>query len=200
MSQAPLARWPSIVAHVCGDPLSRYTCRATSVAADFLRILGFFRCSSSIALHPPKKALSHLSPLNCQECRTSSCLWKGVALQGGVAATLVGVALHCATKWPRARQFLATLRRHMACKNSGTLLLLGRLLMAPKHSLYGCHKRISLGLNFTGTQLLHVRLTGTDALKIQHWSCRLCLRYARWHRTAAHTIQRDNVAKSLSNL
>ena len=42
----------SIVAHVCGDPLSRYTCRATRVAADFLRILGLFRCSSSIALHP----------------------------------------------------------------------------------------------------------------------------------------------------
>ena len=41
--------------------------------------------------------LSHLSPLNGQECRTSSCLWKGVALQGGVAATLAGVALHCAT-------------------------------------------------------------------------------------------------------
>ena len=30
--------------------------------------------------------------LNGQECRTSSCLWKGVALQGGVAATLAGVA------------------------------------------------------------------------------------------------------------
>ena len=42
-----------IVAHVCGDPLSRYACRATRVAADFLRILGFFRCSSSIALPPP---------------------------------------------------------------------------------------------------------------------------------------------------
>ena len=46
---------PTIVAHACGDPLSRYTCRATRVAADFLRILGFFRCSSSIALHPPLK-------------------------------------------------------------------------------------------------------------------------------------------------
>ena len=30
-----------IAAHVCGDPLSRYTCRATHVAAGFLRILGF---------------------------------------------------------------------------------------------------------------------------------------------------------------
>ena len=43
----------NLVAHVCGDPLSRYTCRPTRVAADFLRILGCFRCSSSIALHPP---------------------------------------------------------------------------------------------------------------------------------------------------
>ena len=40
----------------------------------------------------------HLSPVNCQGCRTSSCLSKGVALQGGgVAATLASVALHCAT-------------------------------------------------------------------------------------------------------
>ena len=34
---------PSIVAHVCGDPLSHYVCRAiaaTRVARDFLRILG----------------------------------------------------------------------------------------------------------------------------------------------------------------
>ena len=44
-----------VVAHVCGDPLSRCTCRATRVAADFLRILRFFRCSSSIASHPPLK-------------------------------------------------------------------------------------------------------------------------------------------------
>ena len=64
------------------SPLCRHSCtrvrgtpcRAARVAADFLRILGFFRCGSGIALHPPYKALSHLSPLNGQECRTSSCL------------------------------------------------------------------------------------------------------------------------------
>ena len=59
-----------IVAHVCRDLLSRYT----RFAADFLRILGLSRCGSGIALHPPKKALSHLSSFNCQGCRTSSCL------------------------------------------------------------------------------------------------------------------------------
>ena len=96
--ESELQRSQIMVAHVWGDPLSRYTCRATHVAADFLRIQGFFRCSSSIALHPSYKAVSHLSPLNGQECRTSSCLWKSVALQRGVAATLAGVALHCATK------------------------------------------------------------------------------------------------------
>ena len=37
--------------HTCAGT----SCRATRVAADFLRILGFFRCSSSIALHPPPK-------------------------------------------------------------------------------------------------------------------------------------------------
>ena len=47
-----ITRFCSIVAHVCGDPLSRYRYRATRVAADFLRILGFSRCSSGIALHP----------------------------------------------------------------------------------------------------------------------------------------------------
>ena len=31
----------------------RYTCRATRVATDFLRILGIFRCRSGIAPHPP---------------------------------------------------------------------------------------------------------------------------------------------------
>ena len=87
-----------MVLHVCGDPLSRYTCRATCVAADFLGILRLFRCSDSIALHPPWKALSRPPPFNCQRCRTSSCHWKGVALQGSVATTLAGVALHCATK------------------------------------------------------------------------------------------------------
>ena len=50
------------VAHVCGDPLSRYTCRATRVTADLLKILGFFRCSSGIALHPPQKR-------PCRTCR-----------------------------------------------------------------------------------------------------------------------------------
>ena len=43
-----------LVAHVCGDPLPRYTCRTTRVAADFLGILGFYRCSSSIVLHSLK--------------------------------------------------------------------------------------------------------------------------------------------------
>ena len=43
----------NIVAHVCGDPLSRYTCRATRVATEFILCLGFFGCSRGIALHPP---------------------------------------------------------------------------------------------------------------------------------------------------
>ena len=45
----------AIVAHMCGDSLSHCTCRVTRVAADFLRILGVFRCSNSIVLHPPLK-------------------------------------------------------------------------------------------------------------------------------------------------
>ena len=56
----------SLVAHDCGYPLSRYTCRATRVAADFPDFIAFCRCSSGVALHPLKILVSHLPPL-CQE-------------------------------------------------------------------------------------------------------------------------------------
>ena len=49
-----------IVAHDCGYPLSRYTCRATRVAADFLDFIAFCRCSTGVALHPLKILVSHL--------------------------------------------------------------------------------------------------------------------------------------------
>ena len=43
-------------------PPSRYTCRATRVAADFLDFIAFCRCSSGVAPHPLKILVSHLSP------------------------------------------------------------------------------------------------------------------------------------------
>ena len=59
-------RWGRIgnllVAHDCGYPLSRYTCRATRVAADFLDFIAFCRCSTGVALHPLKILVSHLPP------------------------------------------------------------------------------------------------------------------------------------------
>ena len=62
----------TIVAHECGDPLSRYTCRSR---------LAFFRCSSGVALHPLLKSpvapvalqlpgLSHVK-LPLKRCRTT---------------------------------------------------------------------------------------------------------------------------------
>ena len=51
----------NLVAHDCGYPLSRYTCRATRVAADFLDFKAFCRCSTGVALHPLKLWVSHLS-------------------------------------------------------------------------------------------------------------------------------------------
>ena len=51
-----------LVAHDCGYPLSRYTCRATRVAADFLDFTAFCRCSSGVAPHPLKVLVSHLPP------------------------------------------------------------------------------------------------------------------------------------------
>ena len=52
----------SLVAHDCGYHLSRYTCRATRVAADFLDFTAFCRCSTGVALHPLKILVSHLPP------------------------------------------------------------------------------------------------------------------------------------------
>ena len=51
-----------LVAHDCGYPLSRYTCRATRVAAGFLDFIAFYRCSTGVALHPLKTLVSHLPP------------------------------------------------------------------------------------------------------------------------------------------
>ena len=82
-----------LVAHDCGYPLSRYTCRATRVAADFLDFIAFCRCSTGVALHPLKTLVSPPWP---RRCRTEIWVWKGVALHGGVAGTVAGVALHCA--------------------------------------------------------------------------------------------------------
>ena len=62
----------------------------TNVRGPPVALLGFLRCSSGVALHTPWKALSHLSPFNCQACRTSSCLCKGVALQGGCSSYTCG--------------------------------------------------------------------------------------------------------------
>ena len=66
--------FPLIAAHVCGDPLSRYTCRATRVAADFPQTPGVFqvctqRCRATPA--PPKKP--------CRTCRPPTA--RGVAHQ-----------------------------------------------------------------------------------------------------------------------
>ena len=60
--QKPSVSHNSLVAHDCGYTLSRYTCRATRVAADSLDFIAFCRCSTSVALHPLKTLVSHLAP------------------------------------------------------------------------------------------------------------------------------------------
>ena len=105
-----LHAFPTLVAHDCGYPLSRYTCRATRVAADFLDFIAFCRCSSGVAPHPLKILVSHLPPPPpmCREVsHRNLVVWKGVALHGGVAATVAGVALHCATKFPTCWQWVS---------------------------------------------------------------------------------------------
>ena len=53
-SETSFSRRAVLVAHDCGYPLSRYMCRATRVAADFLDFIAFCRCSTGVALHPLK--------------------------------------------------------------------------------------------------------------------------------------------------
>ena len=57
----------ALVAHDCGYPLSRYTCCAKRVAADFLDFVAFCRCSSGVSPHPLKILVSHLSPPHSRE-------------------------------------------------------------------------------------------------------------------------------------
>ena len=67
----------NLVAHDCGYPLSRYTCRATRVAADFQDFRAFCRCSTCVALHPLKILVSHLPPPpRAGRCRTEIWVWK----------------------------------------------------------------------------------------------------------------------------
>ena len=89
-----------LVAHDCGYPLSRYTCGATRVAADFLDFTAFCRCSSGVAPHPLKILASRLSPppFPGGVAPRFGCLKRCRATPGGVAATVAGVALHCAAK------------------------------------------------------------------------------------------------------
>ena len=81
-------------------------CRATRVAADFLRILRFFRCSRGVALHPPPPPKKL-----CRTCRPSTA--RGVARQaasekiGGCSSYTCVCALHCATTSPAQMSLLA---------------------------------------------------------------------------------------------
>ena len=88
-----------LVAHDCGYPLSRYTCRATRVAADFLDFRAFGRCSTGVALHPLKILVSHLSSPPFPGGVAPKFGSEKVSRYTGVSqATVAGVALHCATK------------------------------------------------------------------------------------------------------
>ena len=115
------------VAHDCGCPLSRYTCRATRVAGDVLDFRAFCRCSTGVALHPLKFLVSHLPPpapevshrnlglKRCRAtrgCRSCSCGCRatlgnkepkndpGRIVRGGVFLLAVGVSISGACPRP----------------------------------------------------------------------------------------------------
>ena len=76
--------------------------------------MAFCRCSTGVALHPLKILVSHLPPLCREVSHRNLVVSKGVALHGGVAATVAGVALHCATKDGKSLLFWWVLLAH--CK------------------------------------------------------------------------------------
>ena len=82
-----------LVAHDCGYPLSRYTCRATRVAADFLDFTAFCRCSTGVALHPLKILVSHLSPPCAGRCCAEIWLSEKVSRYTGVSQLQLRVQL-----------------------------------------------------------------------------------------------------------
>ena len=98
----------ALVAHDCGYPLSRYTCRATRVAADFLEFIAFCRCSTGVALHPLKNFGVAPSPPPCAgRCRTEIWLSEKVSRYTGVSQLQVRVSrytvqLNFARVQPRA--------------------------------------------------------------------------------------------------
>ena len=84
---------------MCGDPPSRYTCRATCVAADFLRTLGLNRCSSSIALHPLKGPVAPVSEHG--GCLQQNCLGKLLIFWDGFLSALCSALAACEAPFPR---------------------------------------------------------------------------------------------------
>ena len=82
-----------LVAHDCGYPLSRYTCRATRVAADFLDFIAFCRCSSCVAPHPLKIWCRTFPPPPIPgRCRTEIWLSEKVSRYTGVSQVQLRVS------------------------------------------------------------------------------------------------------------
>ena len=81
-------RVPHVALHV-----SRYTC-----CSWFPGLYSVLQVQHRCRATPPKNFGVAPPPPCAGRCRTEIWVWKGVALHGGVAATVAGVALHCATK------------------------------------------------------------------------------------------------------
>ena len=89
--------------------------------------------------YTPEKFWCRPPPPCAGRCRTESWVWKSVALHGGVAATVAGVALHCATKGQIRRGriwrfwgapiFSPEVPKHLFWKGLGTS---GRKIGAPQ--------------------------------------------------------------------
>ena len=110
----------SVVAHDCGYPLSRYTCRATRVAADFLDFRALCRCSTGVALHPLKILVSASPPSPGPGGVAPKFGSEKVSrYKGGVAAAVAGVALHCATKRSSLVNFLYFRREFQEQRQGG---------------------------------------------------------------------------------
>ena len=121
-----LTRHLTLVAHDCGYPLSRYTCRATRVAADFLDFIAFCRCSNGVALHPLKILVSHLDPPRlCREVSHRNLGLKRCRATRGCRSYSCGCRATCATKHLTGHAMVAsTAKKYRESANHAVVIVL----------------------------------------------------------------------------
>ena len=119
-------------------------CRATRVATDFLDFIAFCRCSSGVALHPLKILVSHLfTPPPPFPGGVAPKFGSEKVSRCGVAGTVAGVALHCATKPGTVLQIRCANARPFLWNEMGPLQVTSGKFQAIRGPLSGNFRQFS---------------------------------------------------------